>query len=71
MKFEDYISIYDYLGQAGRPKLGALVAKYAKHNDIPRKRRKITNPGYEGVVYLYPRKFLQFLESEGYLKEFI
>ena len=56
----EYLSLYDYLGRAAGEKLGAEVASSAKSQGIEIKTRQISNPKFEGTVFLYPKDFLEF-----------
>ena len=55
------ISLYDFLGRGAGPELGAQVYFYfrSKYPDLTIGKRYISNPKYEGFVYLYPKWFLE------------
>ena len=55
----EYLSLYDYLGRAAGEKLGLEVAASAKSQGIEIKTREISNPKFEGTVFLYPKDFLE------------
>ena len=55
----EYLSLYDYLGKAAGPKLGAEVKKYVDENNIPFSKKHITQGGYDGNVLTYPKSFLE------------
>jgi len=59
-----YLSLYDYLGRAAGEKLGLEVAASAKSQGIEIKTREISNPKFEGTVFLYPKDFLEFYFRE-------
>jgi len=56
----EYLSLYDYLGKAAGNELGKEVAAAASKADIKLQTREIDNPKYAGIVYLYPKDFLDF-----------
>jgi hypothetical protein len=56
----EYLSLYDYLGKAAGNELGKEVAAAASKADIKLQTREIDNPKYTGIVYLYPKDFLDF-----------
>jgi len=60
----EYLSLYDYLGKAAGEKLGLEVAAEARKHEIQTQSREISNPKYTGIVYLYPKDFL-----EAYFRE--
>ena len=55
----ELISLYDYLSRAAGSKLGAEVAKYAKHENVRVGTRQVDNKAYSGPVNLYERSFLE------------
>ena len=57
-QYNDYLSLYDYLGKAAGQELGAAVNKSAVEKKIEFKQRHISNPSYHGNVHLYPIEFL-------------
>ena len=59
-----YLSLYDYLGKPAGRQLGKEVAAAASKAGIKLQTREISNPGYEGIVYLYPEDFLEFYFRE-------
>jgi hypothetical protein len=56
----EYLSLYDYLGKAAGNELGKEVAAAATQAGIRLETREIDNPKYTGIVYLYPKDFLEF-----------
>ena len=60
----EYLSLYDYLGKAAGLELGKEVATAASKAGIKLETREIENPKYTGIVYLYPKDFL-----EAYFRE--
>lgn len=61
--FDEYLSLYDYLGKAAGPELGQRVAKAAYDQGIEMGKRPLPNSGYEDVL-TYPRSFLLKYFSE-------
>jgi hypothetical protein len=60
----DYISLYDYLGEAAGSILGKQVAEYAKAKNVMPQKRYVSNKKYQGDVLLYPPTFLDdFFEA--------
>jgi hypothetical protein len=57
-KDETMISLYDYRGHADYDKKGRDVYEAAKRKGIVCESREIENPGYTGMVLLYPKWFL-------------
>lgn len=55
----ELLSLYDYLGRAAGPQLGASVAEYAKKKKATISIRHVSNPKYTGTVNLYEQAFLQ------------
>jgi hypothetical protein len=53
------ISLYDYLGKPAGKELGLQVSKYAFQIGVKPQKRQISNPKYTGVVYVYPKDFLE------------
>jgi len=51
-------SLYDYLGYAAGPSLGAEVYNAAKRAKVSVETRYVSNPRYKGEVMLYPESFL-------------
>jgi hypothetical protein len=60
----EYLSLYDYLGHAAGKELGKEVATAAMEAGIRLETREIDNPKYTGIVYLYPKNFLDFYFRE-------
>ena len=56
----EYLSLYEFLGRAAGPKLGAEVKKYADQNDVPFKMKEVPHSGYKGMVLTYSKVFLEF-----------
>lgn len=56
---EIYKSLYDYLGRAAGPELGAKVAAAATSQGISLQEKQVTNPKYNGLVMMYPVSFLE------------
>ena len=54
----DYLSLYDYLGCAAGGELGQKIAYEASKLKINIKTKIIENPGYKGVIQMYPKDFL-------------
>ena len=52
------LSLYDYLGHAAGPELGAQVADYASLKKAKFETREVANPRYTGKVMLYEKSFL-------------
>jgi len=63
---ETFMSLYDYLGKAAGSELGKKVAAAACKSKIQPKQRSISNPKHTGMVFLYPKDFLDgfFAEPE-------
>jgi hypothetical protein len=60
----DYISLYDYLGEAAGSILGKQVAEYAKAKNVMPQKRYVSNKKYQGDVLLYPPTLLDdFFEA--------
>jgi hypothetical protein len=60
----EYLSLYDYLGHAAGLELGKEVATAATEAGIRLEKREISNSKYTGIVYLYPKNFLDFYFRE-------
>jgi len=60
----EYLSLYDYLGHASGKELGKEVATAAMEAGIRLETREVSNPKYTGIVYLYPKNFLDFYFRE-------
>ena len=60
----EYLSLYDYLGKPAGEQLGKEVATEAKKHGIKLQSREVSNPKYTGIVYLYPKNFLDFYFRE-------
>jgi hypothetical protein len=60
----EYLSLYDYLGHAAGKELGKEVATAAMEAGIRLETREVSNPKYTGIVYLYPKNFLDFYFRE-------
>jgi len=60
----EYLSLYDYLGHAAGLELGKEVATAATEAGIRLETREVSNPKYTGIVYLYPKNFLDFYFRE-------
>ena len=54
----NYLSLYDYLGHAAGGELGQKIAYEASKLKINIKTKIIENPGYKGVIQMYPEDFL-------------
>ena len=54
----DYLSLYDYLGCAAGGELGQRIAYEAAKSKINIKTKIIENPGYKGIIQMYPEDFL-------------
>lgn len=60
----EFISLYDYLGEAAGSSLGKQVAEYAKAKKVMPQKRYVSNKKYQGDVLLYPPAFLDdFFET--------
>jgi len=60
----EYLSLYDYLGHAAGKELGKEVATAAMEAGIRLETREVSNSKYTGIVYLYPKNFLDFYFRE-------
>jgi len=56
---QEFMSLYDYLGQPGGRKLGQEVYAAAKAGNEPVEQRTVTTQKYNGRVLLYRRSFLE------------
>ena len=56
---KEMMSLYDFLGRPAGGKLGKEVMAVAVEQRIKCKTREVDNPTYTGIVYLYPKEFLQ------------
>jgi hypothetical protein len=56
----EYLSLYDYLKRPAGGELGREVAQAASKAGIKLQTREVDNPKYTGIVYLYPKDFLDF-----------
>ena len=54
----DMLSLYDYLGKPAGSELGREVAQAASKAGIKLETREVSNPKYTGIIYLYPKDFL-------------
>ena len=61
---ETFLSLYDYLGKAAGPELGKKVAAAASKARLKLQTRAVANPSYAGLVYLYPKDFLDGFFAE-------
>jgi hypothetical protein len=61
---ETFLSLYDYLGKAAGSALGRKVASAAYKSKIQPKQRPISNPTFAGMVFLYPKDFLDGFFAE-------
>jgi len=61
---ETFLSLYDYLGKAAGSALGKKVAAAATKARLKLKTRAVANPNYTGMVYLYPKDFLDAFFAE-------
>jgi hypothetical protein len=55
---ETFLSLFDYLGKAAGPALGKKVAAAATKSRLKLQTRAVSNQSYAGLVYLYPKDFL-------------
>jgi hypothetical protein len=56
----EYLSLYDYLKKPAGGELGKEVAQAASKAGVKLQTREVDNPKYTGIVYLYPKDFLDF-----------
>ena len=60
----EFLSLYDYLGKAAGKTLGGEVLKEAQGRNIIRKTKHVTQGGYDGLVMMYPKQFLDWYFTE-------
>jgi hypothetical protein len=60
----EYLSLYDYLGKPAGGELGKEVASAATQAGIRLETREVSTSKYTGIVYLYPKDFLDFYFRE-------
>ena len=61
------LSLFDYLGRAAGPKLGLIVADYARHQNSKIEIRQVSNPKYTGPINLYTENLLEtFFNNANY-----
>ena len=58
MGVKEMMSLYDYLGHAAGGDLGKEVAYAAAKAGVAHGEKDVDNPGYKGIVYTYPKEFL-------------
>ena len=56
----EYLSLYDYLKKPAGGELGREVAQAASKAGVKLQTREVSTPNYTGIVYLYPKDFLDF-----------
>jgi hypothetical protein len=56
---DEYLSLYEFLGKAAGPKLGAEVKKRADENGVAFKMKDVPHSGFNGRVITYPKTFLE------------
>ena len=56
----EYLSLYDYLKRPAGGELGREVAQAASKAGVKLQTREVSTPNYTGIVYLYPKDFLDF-----------
>jgi hypothetical protein len=63
----EYLSLYDYLKRPAGGELGREVAQAASKAGVKLQTREVSTPNYTGIVYLYPKDFLElhFREPES------
>jgi hypothetical protein len=54
----EYLSLYDYLKRPAGGELGREVAQAASKAGVKLETREVSTPNYTGIVYLYPKDFL-------------
>lgn len=54
----NYLSLFEYLGQPAGPNLGKEVFEVAKRNKIPIRNKTVSNKKYSGLIMTYPKDFL-------------
>jgi len=64
----EYLSLYDYLKRPAGGELGREVAQAASKAGVKLQTREVSTPNYTGIVYLYPKDFLDvhFREPASY-----
>lgn len=67
----EFLSLYDYLGKAAGKTLGGKVLKEAQSREIVRKTKHVTQGGYDGLVMMYPRQFLDWYFTEKHKHNYI
>jgi hypothetical protein len=60
----EYLSLYDYLKRPAGGELGREVAQAASKAGVKLETREVSTPNYTGIVYLYPKDFLDFYFRE-------
>jgi hypothetical protein len=60
----EYLSLYDFLGKPAGGELGREVAQAASKAGVKLETREVSTPNYTGIVYLYPKDFLEFYFRE-------
>jgi len=63
----EYLSLYDYLGQAAGGELGRKVAYEAAKCDVLIHTKQIKNKAYTGKIQMYPNDFLNECRDKGIL----
>ena len=58
MGIKEMMSLYEYLGHAAGSELGKNVAYEAAKAGVAHGEKDVDNPGYKGIVYTYPKEFL-------------
>ncbi len=56
---QEMMSLYDYLGRAAGPELGASVWQAAKAAKVEVTERHVNTNRYTGKILVYPKYFLQ------------
>ena len=56
----EYLSLYDYLKRPAGGELGKEVASAATKAGVKLETREVSTLNYTGIVYLYPKDFLDF-----------
>ena len=64
MEGVNFVSLWDFLGKPAGKDLGEKVFTEALINHITVKKRHVSNKKYEGLVCLYPIKFLEWYFDE-------
>ena len=64
MENREYLSLYDFLGKPAGGELGQKVAAAASKSKLKLETREVSNPKYTGIVYLYPKDFLEAFFQE-------